>query len=583
MRVRRALAPVLVLLRAQPRVAARPSPGSRTSAPTWSGSPTPSGCVRTSASTPRCRALRWDGGGAALGGRDRRRAADRRCRRVRDRAALRPEDPRHPGAGHLPRQGLPLRPLGPRLRPARQARRHGRHRRLGDPDRARHPAGRASGSRSSSAPRPGCCRASTARSAAPRRWLHTQAARRPGPRAAGCCGASGSCRSAPSPSARTSWASSSGWPGAHMRRAIKDPALRAKLTPDYRIGCKRILLSNDLLPGARPAQCGRGRRRAERGPRHHARRPPTAARPRSTRSSSAPASTSPTCRSPSGSPAPTGTTLAEEWKDGMEALRGATAAGFPNFLTIIGPNTGLGNSSMILMIESQLNYMADYLRQLDVLGGQGRAGRPAVAPCSAWNRRIQERMKRTVWNTGGCDSWYLDANGRNTTVWPGTTAEFRRVTRQVDLAEYEVLRPPTGRPAATRSAGTHGGGGPREPPPARHHRPVRPAACRARADRRLRRRRPAARRGARARGRARRRPRPRLDLLDRLLGRRSSANWPPTTGSIVYDQRGHGRSPAAGPAATAPTRSPTTWRPCWSATLAPGRDGPWSAGTPWAA
>jgi hypothetical protein len=50
-------------------------------------------------------------------------------------------------------------------------------------------------------------------------------------------------------------------------------------------------------------------------------------------------------------------------------------------------------------------------------------------------------MKRTVWNTGGCTSWYLDASGRNTTVWPGTTAEFRRETRRVDLAEYQVLRP----------------------------------------------------------------------------------------------------------------------------------------------
>jgi hypothetical protein len=55
-----------------------------------------------------------------------------------------------------------------------------------------------------------------------------------------------------------------------------------------------------------------------------------------------------------------------------------------------------------------------------------------------------------VWNTGGCDSWYLDANGRNTTVWPGTTGEFKKVTRQVDLAEYEVLRPPK---AAGKSTG----------------------------------------------------------------------------------------------------------------------------------
>lgn len=53
-------------------------------------------------------------------------------------------------------------------------------------------------------------------------------------------------------------------------------------------------------------------------------------------------------------------------------------------------------------------------------------------------------MKRTVWNTGGCTSWYLDANGRNTTIWPGTTGEFRRATRRVDLAEYEVLRASAG-------------------------------------------------------------------------------------------------------------------------------------------
>jgi len=96
---------------------------------------------------------------------------------------------------------------------------------------------------------------------------------------------------------------------------------------------------------------------------------------------------------------------------------------------------------MILMIESQLNYMADFVRQLDVLGGRAALdARPSAV--AAWNRRVQERMKRTVWNTGGCTSWYLDPSGRNTTIWPGTTTEFRRATRQVDLAEYELLRAP---------------------------------------------------------------------------------------------------------------------------------------------
>jgi hypothetical protein len=136
-----------------------------------------------------------------------------------------------------------------------------------------------------------------------------------------------------------------------------------------------------------------------------------------------------------------GHTLAEAWKDGMAALRGASAVGFPNWMTIIGPNTGLGNSSMIVMIESQLNYMADFVRQLDALGGRvALDARPEAV--EAWNSRVQERMKRTVWNTGGCSSWYLDASGRNTTLWPGTTGEFRHETRRVDLGEYQVLRTP---------------------------------------------------------------------------------------------------------------------------------------------
>jgi cation diffusion facilitator CzcD-associated flavoprotein CzcO len=226
----------------------------------------------------------------------------------------------------------------------------------------------------------------------------------------------------------------------HMARAIKNPALRAKLTPSYRIGCKRILLSSAYYPalaqpnvevvasglaevrGSTVVACDGTRTEVDAiifGTGFHVTDMPIGDRVVGAE----------------------GITLAESWKDGMQALRGASASGFPNFMTIIGPNTGLGNSSMILMIESQLNYMADYLRQLNVLGGRVALDARASAVL-AWNRRVQERMKRTVWNTGGCNSWYLDANGRNTTVWPGTTSEFRKVTRSVDLAEYEVVRVP---------------------------------------------------------------------------------------------------------------------------------------------
>ncbi|MCX4575548.1 NAD(P)/FAD-dependent oxidoreductase [Streptomyces sp. NBC_01571] len=229
----------------------------------------------------------------------------------------------------------------------------------------------------------------------------------------------------------------------NMARAVKDPALRAKLTPDYRIGCKRILLSNAYYPAlTRPNVdvVASGLDRID-GSTLVAADGSTAEVDAIIFGTGFHVTDMPIADRVVGAE---GRTLAEAWKGGMSALRGASAAGFPNWMTIIGPNTGLGNSSMILMIESQLNYMADFVRQLGVLGGRvALDARPGAV--ADWNRKVQERMKRTVWNTGGCTSWYLDAQGRNTTVWPGTTTEFRTATRRLDLGEYEVLRAPVAR------------------------------------------------------------------------------------------------------------------------------------------
>ncbi|WP_405972492.1 NAD(P)/FAD-dependent oxidoreductase [Streptomyces sp. NBC_00988] len=224
----------------------------------------------------------------------------------------------------------------------------------------------------------------------------------------------------------------------NMARAIKDPALRAKLTPDYRIGCKRILLSRAYYPAlAQPNVDVVASGLSEvRGSTVVAADGTTAEVDAIVFGTGFHVTDMPIADRVVGAD---GRTLAEAWQGGMQALRGASAAGFPNWMTVIGPNTGLGTSSMILMIESQLNYLADYVRQLDVLGGRvALDARPSAV--SAWNRRVQDRMKRTVWNTGGCTSWYMDASGRNTTIWPGTTAEFRKATRRVDLTEYEVAR-----------------------------------------------------------------------------------------------------------------------------------------------
>lgn len=231
----------------------------------------------------------------------------------------------------------------------------------------------------------------------------------------------------------------------NMARSIKDPALRARLTPDYRIGCKRILLSSTYYPAlARPNVDVVPSGLSEvRGSTVVAADGTTAEVDAIVFGTGFHVTDMPIAERVVGAD---GRSLAEAWQGGMQALRGASAAGFPNWMTIIGPNTGLGNSSMILMIESQLNYLADYIRQLDVLGGRvALDARPSAV--SAWNRRVQDRMKRTVWNTGGCTSWYMDASGVNTTIWPGTTAEFRKATRRVDLTEYEVVRAKTERKA----------------------------------------------------------------------------------------------------------------------------------------
>ncbi|AEW94516.1 MULTISPECIES: flavin-containing monooxygenase [Streptomycetaceae] len=236
---------------------------------------------------------------------------------------------------------------------------------------------------------------------------------------------------------------------AHLRKAVKDPVLRAKLIPDYTIGCKRILLSNDYYPAlaAPNAEVVAGALREVRGS--------TVVTADGTErevdaivfGTGFHVTDMPIGERITGAD---GRTLAEHWKDGMAALRGSTVDGFPNLLMVIGPNTGLANSSMILMIESTLAYIADYLRTLDRTGAAALVAKPAAV--RAWNAGLQRRLARTVWNTGGCVSWYLDVNGRNTTVWPGTTAEFRRATARVDLAEYDLVPRPAGPAAATAAA-----------------------------------------------------------------------------------------------------------------------------------
>jgi cation diffusion facilitator CzcD-associated flavoprotein CzcO len=232
---------------------------------------------------------------------------------------------------------------------------------------------------------------------------------------------------------------------AHLRRQVRDPWLRAVLTPDYTLGCKRVLLSNDYYPALtrpgvevipsgladlrdRVAVAADGTEREVDavifGTGFHTTERPIASRLLGR----------------------DGRSLGEAWSHRMRALRGTTVAGFPNLFFLIGPNTGLGHTSMVYVIESQLAYVMDALRLMDERGVA--AIEPTPEAQERWNADLQRRMRRTVWQVGGCASWYRDAAGDNPTLWPSSTLRFRRETRRVDPAEYRLLA----RPAAARAA-----------------------------------------------------------------------------------------------------------------------------------
>lgn len=143
-----------------------------------------------------------------------------------------------------------------------------------------------------------------------------------------------------------------------------------------------------------------------------------------------------------------GRTLADVWQGSPQAYLGASVAGFPNLFLLAGPNTGLGHNSIVFMIESQLNHIMGCLRFMRRHGLHTFEVRKEVQ--ARFNACIQRRLQSTVWNSGGCASWYLDENGNNTTIWPGFTWAFRRRTRHFKPSDYSLL--PRRTPVAAAAA-----------------------------------------------------------------------------------------------------------------------------------
>ncbi len=134
-----------------------------------------------------------------------------------------------------------------------------------------------------------------------------------------------------------------------------------------------------------------------------------------------------------------GHTLAEAWRSTMTATAhlGTTVSGFPNLFLLQGPNTGLGHSSVLLMMESQLEHVLGALRYLE--GRNLAAVEPTPEAQAEFVRYVDSRMSGTVWKQGGCASWYLDSTGRNSALWPGTISSFKRRVEHFEPSEYVAI------------------------------------------------------------------------------------------------------------------------------------------------
>jgi len=223
----------------------------------------------------------------------------------------------------------------------------------------------------------------------------------------------------------------------HLNHQVTDPGLRRKLTPDYRLGCKRLLISQDYYPALQLPNV------------QLVTTPIRELRERSVVTEDgaewpADAIVLGTGFKATEAPAPVrvygagGVELSEAWNGGAEAYLGISVAGFPNLFLLVGPNTGLGHNSMIFMIESQIRYVRsalDYMRRsrIDALDVRADVQRD-------YNDHLQAQMARTVWSTG-CRSWYLDKNGKNTTLWPSFTFAYRFLTRRLRPERYRAIAP----------------------------------------------------------------------------------------------------------------------------------------------
>lgn len=231
-----------------------------------------------------------------------------------------------------------------------------------------------------------------------------------------------------------------------MEATVEDADLRAALTPDYDLGCKRVLVSDEFYPAIASGQVRLVQGAAARieqdavvtdgGARiaadlivyatgydleAHFRSMEIVGRG--------------------------GVRLSQAWSDAIEALRGASVSGFPNFWMITGPNTGVGTTSVVHMIETHLKYV---MRLIEAAGSDALEADPGAQ--AAYNEALQAELAETVWAAGGCASWYKREDGRIETLYPGSARDFERRLAAAGPEEYRRLTPVEAQAQPSRSA-----------------------------------------------------------------------------------------------------------------------------------
>jgi cation diffusion facilitator CzcD-associated flavoprotein CzcO len=220
-----------------------------------------------------------------------------------------------------------------------------------------------------------------------------------------------------------------------LEKEVPDPELRRKLTPNYPIGCKRILITDDFLPAM-------SRPNVSLVTDAIARITPNGVETIDGAAHALDALIFATGFETTGwqwsldVTGAGGVRLADVWREAPEAYLGIAAAGFPNMFMLYGPNTNLGHNTITFMIEQQVRYL------VEALGGLEGRGLKAMAPRmdaqARFNSQLQDQLSRTVWADPGCASWYKTADGRITQNWGSHTRDYAKATAQVRFEDFEL-------------------------------------------------------------------------------------------------------------------------------------------------